>query len=325
MSKRGWLLFVALGIIWGLPYLLIRVAVREVSPAFLVFVRTGGGALLMAPLFARRGVLAPLLRHWKPIVIYSVVEIAIPWWLLFSAEKKVSSSVSGLLVSLVPIASAIIARVTGSERIGARRLAGLALGIAGAAALVGFGMGGSSLLATSSFLVIVTGYALGPWVLSRHLSDLPGPTVVLASLVLCALIYLPLAATSLPVHPLSAEVVLSMVGLTAVCTVLAFISFFALIQEVGAMRATVVTYVNPAVAVLLGVSLLGESFGPWRAAGFVTVLGGSFLATRPGKVRPTEMPLAEVTGAEVTGAELAAAEGAAVPGGRLSGRGVDRA
>ena len=113
MSRRGWLFFLALGAIWGLPYLLIRISVREVSPAFLVFVRTGGGALLLAPFVVRRGALRPLLAHWKPLVAYSVAEIAIPWWLLFTAEKRVTSSLAGLLVAAVPIAGAVIARVKG--------------------------------------------------------------------------------------------------------------------------------------------------------------------------------------------------------------------
>lgn len=162
MSRRGWLFFLALGAIWGLPYLLIRISVREVSPAFLVFVRTGGGALLLAPFVVRRGALRPLLAHWKPLVAYSVAEIAIPWWLLFTAEKRVTSSLAGLLVAAVPIAGAVIARVKGTDHLDRRRVAGLALGMAGVGGLVGFGVGRSSLLAASSFLIIVTGYALGP-------------------------------------------------------------------------------------------------------------------------------------------------------------------
>lgn len=280
MSRRGWVLFIALGIIWGVPYLLIRVAVREVSPAFLVFVRTGGGALLLLPLVVRRGALPPLLARWRPLLLYSFVEIGMTWWLLSSAEKKVASSLAGLLVAAVPIAGAIIGRLTGTDRLDRRRLGGLAVGLAGVAALVGFDVRGSSLLAASSFLVVVTGYALGPWVLARYLSELPGASVVAASLVLCAVAYAPVAILQRPEHALSASVVLSLIGLTLLCTAVAFMVFFALIREVGPVRATVVTYLNPAVAVLLGVAVLGESFGLATAAGFVLILGGSFLATR---------------------------------------------
>jgi drug/metabolite transporter (DMT)-like permease len=288
LTRRGWWLFVVLGVIWGLPYLLIRVSVREVSPGFLVFVRTAGGALLLAPFAARQGSLRPVLDRWRPVVAYTLIEVAVPWWFLFTAEKKVASSLAGLLVAAVPIAGAVIARASGSDHLDARRLAGLGLGIVGVAALVGFGVGRSDLLAASSFLMVVTGYALGPWLLGRYLSGLPGVQVIASSLVLCALVYLPFAVLDWPDRSLSASVVLSMAGLTALCTAVAFIVFFALIGEVGPMRATVVTYLNPAVAVLLGVTVLGESFGWVTGTGFVAVLGGSFLATRP--LRPAHDP-----------------------------------
>jgi drug/metabolite transporter (DMT)-like permease len=281
MSRRGWVLFIAMGVIWGLPYLLIRVSVRDVSPAFLVLVRTGGGAVLLSPFAVRRGALAPLLEHWKPLVAYTIAELGVPWWLLSSAERKVSSSLAGLLVAAVPMAGAAIARVTGSDRLDRRRAAGLLLGLAGVGALVGFDVGRSNLLAISSFALVVTGYALGPWILSRRLSSVPGPSVVAASLVLCAIVYAPLAIVQRPTAALPASVLASLVGLTVVCTAVAFITFFALIAEVGPMRATVITYINPAVAVVLGVAVLGEKFGPVTAAGFAAVLGGSVLATRP--------------------------------------------
>ncbi len=320
MTRRGWLLFAALGLIWGIPYLLIRVSVREVSPGFLVFVRTAGGALLLAPLVLREnrsragGPGGPawrsLARHWKPLVVYTAVEIGAPWWLLFDAEKKVTSSLAGLLVAAVPIAGALIARVAGTDHLDRRRLAGLGLGIVGVASLVGFDVGGSDWLAASSFLVVVAGYALGPWILGRHLSDLPGVSVVAASLALCALAYTPFAVLQWPARPVSAGAVWSMAGLTVLCTAVAFTTMFALVGEVGAMRATVVTYLNPAVAVVLGVSVLGEHFGPASAVGFLLVLAGSFLATRP--LRSGAPPLSTVEG------RLVGAEAVEVPGGRGS-------
>jgi drug/metabolite transporter (DMT)-like permease len=305
VSRRGWALFLALGVIWGLPYLLIRVAVRDVSPAFLVFVRTAGGALLLAPFAAHTGIFGRVLKFWKPLVIYTVAEIAVPWWFLSTAEKRVTSSLSGLLVSAVPLAGAVIARVTRTDRIDRRRAAGLVLGVAGVAALVGFDVGGGDLLAVSSFLVIITGYALGPWILSRYFPDLPGILVVEGSLVLAAVIYAPVAVWQRPAHFPPADVVASLVGLTLACTAVAFVAFFALIKDVGPMRATVVTYLNPAVAVVLGVAVLGEHFGPATGAGFVLVLAGSFLATRPLQERaaaPATVRVA-VAEAQASGAE----------------------
>lgn len=280
MTRRGWALFIAVGVIWGLPYLLIRVSMREVSPAFLVLVRTGGGALLLAPFAARRGALRGVLARWKALVALTLVELAVPWWFLFDAEKKLPSSLAGLLVAAVPIASAAIALVTGTDRLDRRRATGLAVGLAGVAALVGFDVSSADIWAAASLLFVAVGYALGPWVIGRHLSDLPGPSVMTASLALCAIVYAPLGIIERPEHALSASVLASIVGLAVVCTAVAFVAFFALVAEVGPMRSTVVTYLNPAVAVLLGVIVLGEPFGLATAAGFVLVLGGSFLATR---------------------------------------------
>jgi drug/metabolite transporter (DMT)-like permease len=268
-----------------------------VTPAFLVFVRTGGGALLLAPFVVRRGALGPLLARWKALVVLALTELAVPWFFLFNAEKKITSSLAGLLVAAVPIAGAVIARVTGTDRLDRRRAAGLILGVAGVAALVGFDVGGSDLFAASSLLLVVVGYAFGPWVLARYLSDLPGPSVITASLALCAILYAPAAIIQRPQHALSASVLASMVGLMVVCTAVGLVAFFALIGEVGPMRSTVVTYVNPAVAVLLGVTVLGEPFGAATAVGFVLVLVGSYLATRPLVAAPASVPAAGPAGA----------------------------
>lgn len=290
MSRRGWLLFVALGVIWGLPYLLIKVAVREVSPTLLVLMRTGGGAVLLVPVAAARHALRPLLTHWRALLAYTTAELGIPWYLLFTAERRLSSSLSALIVAAVPLAGAILARATGTDHLDARRLTGLLIGFGGVGVLVGVDVGRSDLLAALSLGGVAAGYALGPWILSHHLSDLPAIGVVAGSLTLCAVVYSPLAAFALPSGQLSASVVWSVIGLTLVCTVLAFLAFFALVAEVGPMRATIITYVNPAVAVLLGVSILGEGFGPATGAGFVLILAGCFLATRHS---PVPAPVAE--------------------------------
>jgi DNA repair photolyase/drug/metabolite transporter (DMT)-like permease len=279
VSRRGLVLFVALGIIWGLPYLLIKVAVREVSPAFLVLVRTGGGALILLPLALRTGSLRPVLARWRALCAFTVVEIVVPWYALFNAERRLSSSLSGLLVATVPLVGALLALATGSDRLDRRRAAGLALGFLGVASLVGFDVGRSDLGSALSIGLVAAGYAGGPWIISHYLADLPRLGVVAASLSLCALLSAPLALLELPSRPLSPEVVASMATLTVVCTALAFVLMFLLVDEVGAMRATVVTYVNPAVAVLLGVTILGERFGVSTAAGFALIIAGSMLAT----------------------------------------------
>jgi drug/metabolite transporter (DMT)-like permease len=280
MTRRGWLLFLAVGVIWGLPYLLIRVSVREVSPALLVLLRTGGGAILLGPIAAARGQLRPVLAHWRPVLVFTLVEMGVPWFLLFHAEEKLSSSLSGLLIAAVPLVSALLAWATGSERLDLRRVIGLLVGFGGVASLVGFAVRSDDLASALSLGVVACGYALGPWVLARYLSDLPAVGVIAASLIACAVVYAPIAAFELPHRGLTGSVIGSIVGLTVVCTAAAFLLFFALIAEVGATRATVITYVNPAIAVVLGVTILNEHFGVATGVGFALILAGCLLATR---------------------------------------------
>jgi drug/metabolite transporter (DMT)-like permease len=291
MSRRGLLMFGALCVIWGIPYLLIRVAVRELSPAFLVFARTAVGALLLLPLAARRGELRVLLPHWRPVLLFTVVEIGVPWLLLSRAEERLSSSLTGLLIAAVPLVAAGASAAMGSRhRLEGRSWLGLLVGILGVAALVGLDFGRVGLVPLAEILVVVVGYTSGPIVLSRSLSDLPSLGVIAASLTVAAVVYAPVAALQVPKR-LHLDVILSVVGLGVVCTALAFLIFFALIAEVGPVRATVITYVNPAVAAVLGVTLLGERFTAGMGVGFALVLAGSVLATgRPPPQRPVLTP-----------------------------------
>jgi len=307
MTRRGWVLFVAMGIIWGLPYLLIKVSVREVSPALLVLLRTGGGAVLLLPIAAVRGAIRPVLKRWRPLVMYTAVELGVPWFLLFRAEERLSSSLSGLLIAAVPLAGALLAWLTGSDRLDRRRLLGLAAGFGGVALLVGFAVGRSDLWAAASLGGVVIGYALGPWILARHLSDAPPLGVVAGSLVLCAVVYAPIALLQPLPRMWTSSVVESVATLTLVCTVAAFLLFFALIGEVGPMRATVITYVNPAVAVLLGVTVLGEKVGVATVAGFLLILVGCFLATAHVRPKDSAGPV------DITASDVATPQAATEP------------
>ena len=294
MSRRGWLLFVAMCIVWGVPYLLIRVAVRDFSPASVVFFRTAVGALVLLPVAARRGDLPAVFRRWRPLVLYTVIEVTLPWWLLTSAEQHLSSALAGLLVAAVPLFGVALSRLVGTgEVFDGTRLVGLLLGLAGVAALVGLQIGDVKGWAIVAVLLTALGYAAGPLVLSRSLADLPAVGVVAASLLLSAAVWAAPAAVSFPTRA-SGEVVASVLALSLVCTSAAFLVFFALIAEVGPTRATVFTYVNPAVAILLGVAVLGESFTIGMAIGFPLVILGSILATRAADGRPTPALLADV-------------------------------
>jgi drug/metabolite transporter (DMT)-like permease len=280
MSRRGWLLFTALGVIWGVPYLLIRISVREVAPSTLVFFRTAPVALILLPVAAYRGQIPELLRRWRPLLLYTAVEIMVPWLMLFKAEERLSSSLAGLLVAAVPLVGALVARLAGDEDSFDRlQVGGLLLGLGGVALLVGIDVRGATAWPIAALAAPAIGYAIGPRILNRYLSDLPGLGVVAASLAITAIFYMPFALSNLPAH-LSTEVTASLITLALVPTLIGFLVFFALINEVGPVRMTVVTYINPAVAIVLGVVLLGEPFTLGLGLGFPLVIAGSVLATR---------------------------------------------
>ncbi|HSR25742.1 MAG TPA: EamA family transporter [Candidatus Eisenbacteria bacterium] len=281
MNRRGWALFAAMALVWGIPYLLIKVAVGDLSPTSLVFVRTVIGALLLVPLAAARGSLGPLRPHWKAVLAYTVIEVTVPWLLLANAERHLSSSLTGLLVAAVPLIGAVLGLLVGDDdRLDVRRGAGLVVGFAGVAALLGLDLSGVDVGGVVQVLLVATCYAIGPMIVARRLSGVPALGVVTASLALTAVVYAPLGVAQLPRALPSAQVVASVGILGAVCTALAFLLFFALIAEVGPLRAQAITYVNPAVALALGVALLGEPFTVGAVVGFLLILIGLVLATR---------------------------------------------
>jgi drug/metabolite transporter (DMT)-like permease len=295
VPRRALLLFLALGVAWGIPYLLIKVAVDEVSPAQLVLARTGLAALILLPIAIAKGALRPLVPHWRWMLVFVVVEIAVPWVLLGSAETRLPSSTTGLLIAAVPLAGLAIAFATGrAERLAPQAWVGLGLGIVGVAALVGLDVGGSDLGAVAEVGVVVVGYAAGPAILSRPLSGLPGIGIMASALTLTALAYVPIVLlTDGPPGALpSGRVVWSIVALAVVCTAAAFMLLFALVQEVCPVRATTITYVNPAVAVVAGALVLDEPVTVWTVLGFALVVSGSFLVNRGG--RPRLPPAVEI-------------------------------
>ena len=291
MSRRGLLLFAAMGVIWGIPYLLIRVAVGEITPAVLVFGRTLIGSVILLPIVLARGGLRGIGFKWIPLLAYAICEVAIPQFFLSSAEQRISSSLAGLLVACVPLVGTVIAPLFGNrDRVGLAGIGGLVLGMAGVAAIVGLDFQARDPIALAQMAVVVVGYALGPAIVARYLQGLPSMTVNGLSLAACALAYTPLAVMQWPRAVPAPEVLASVGVLGVVCTALAFLLFFSLIREVGPVRATVITYINPAVAAVAGIAILGERFTLGMGVGFVLVLAGSFLATRPVTATRTRSP-----------------------------------
>jgi drug/metabolite transporter (DMT)-like permease len=286
LSKRGWLLFTAMGVIWGIPYLLIKVADEGVSVPVLVCTRTALGSLLLLPAAVRGGYLPALRGHIGWLAAFTLTEIVGPFALLSSAEKHLASSTTGLLVAAVPIFAALLAWLTrGGDQLTAIRWAGLAIGLGGVAVLAGPSAGHGDTLPVIEVLLTALGYALGPLIANRKLADLPPVAVNTVCLGATAVIYAPFAALTWPHSLPSVQVLLALAALGVICTATAFLVFFRLIAEVGPARATVITYVNPAIAVALGVIVLNERLTPAIGIAFVLILGGSILATRPGSAR----------------------------------------
>jgi drug/metabolite transporter (DMT)-like permease len=283
VTRRGILLFVALGIAWGIPYLFIKVAVAELDPAMLVLARAGLAAVLLLPLALVRREVLSVLRRWKPLLAYTVVEIIVPWYFLSSAEQRLPSSTAGLLIAAVPLAGVGVAFALGRpEKLSALNWLGIAAGMLGVAALVGLDVAGSDLIAVAEVAVVVVGYALGPAILARWMSDLPGVGIVAVSLAITAVVYVPvvLLTGTWPTAMPSAQVLWAIVVLAVVCSALAFLLMVALVAEIGPVKATAITYVNPAVAILAGVLVLGERVTVWTVLGFALVLAGSYLVTK---------------------------------------------
>jgi drug/metabolite transporter (DMT)-like permease len=281
MTRRALVLFGLMSLIWGIPYLFIRVAVAEVSPATLVFARTAIAALILLPIALLRGDLRPVLRRWRWVAAFAAVEIGLPWVLLGSAEQHVTSSLAGLLVAGVPLVGTIVAAATrGRDRVSRITLLGLLVGLIGVAAIVGESVHASNTTALLEMALVVIGYAVGPAILSRRLGGLPSVGVMALSLSLCALVYAPIAAAQRPEVVPSTSALGAIAILAVVCTAIAFVLFSALIEEIGPVRATVITYVNPAVAALLGVVVQKDPFTVPMGIGFGLVILGSALATQ---------------------------------------------
>lgn len=278
MTRKGWILLLALGVIWGVPYLLIRIAVADYHPVFVAFGRAVVGAAILIPLAARRGVLSAGFRNIGWVALYTVFELSGPWVLIGYAETHVASSTAGLIIALTPTLAAALAMIGSSHALSIKRVLGLVAGLAGVAALMGFDGGQPHWPAFAALALAAVGYAAGPLVVARKLAGHDATGVVAASLVLAAIFYLPAVPSQWP-SAVSLPATASIVALGALCTAFAFTLMFILIKEVGAARSTLVAYINPAVAVLLGVLVLDEPFSLGTVLGFALIAVGTFLAT----------------------------------------------
>jgi drug/metabolite transporter (DMT)-like permease len=310
VSARGWALFAAVSVIWGMPYLFIKIAVDEISPSLVAWSRLTLAAAVLLPVAWKLGALRGLRERWRILTVFAAVEMAVPWPLLGFGEVHISSSLAAILVATVPLFVALIAtRFDHSERPTATRLVGMLIGLAGVVALVGIDVGGKGdeLLGALAVLCVALLYAIGPMIVKRRLSDVDPLGPVAASLGIAALLVTPFALASLPDSVPSADTFASIAVLGLLCSALAFLLFFRLIAEVGPAKATVITYINPVVALALGVAVLDESITTGVVVGLLLILAGSWLST-DGRLPPGLAALAE------RARSRAAARGSEAPG-----------
>jgi drug/metabolite transporter (DMT)-like permease len=296
MSTKAWTAFAAVSVLWGVPYLLIKVAVDDgAPPIFLAWVRIVIGAAVLLALAWRAGTFKSLAGRWRWLAIFALVEVTLPFPLIAAGEQHVSSSLAAILIAATPLFVAILAlRFDATERANGARLAGLVIGLLGVVALVGIDVAGRTdeLFGATAIMVAALCYAIGPMILKRKLADLD-PVAAMGGTLALAAAYLTLPALLDPPSRIpSAEGVGALLALGFLCTALGLYFFFTLIAEVGAGRALVVTYINPVIAVALGMVLLGERPGAGAVLGLVLILAGSWLSTLPEKARRAETPAA---------------------------------
>ena len=287
MSRKGLLLFLIAGTAWGLPYLFIRIAVEDFSTWTIVFSRVVVGAAVLIPIAIYRKALLPALKAWKYVLAYAALEMIGPWFLITEAERVISSGLAGLLVATVPFFGLLIGIFYQKDKSlkHPKTLAGLAIGFIGVILLVGIDAfnGHVSLPHVGMIILAAIGYSVAPVIIATKIPEVSGVAVNGLAMAIVAVVYAVPAMLSLPneiaANP-PAESWLSILGLGVVCSAIAFVAFFRLVREIGSARATLVTYMNMAVAVILGIILLAEPITTGILIGMPLVVVGSVLATR---------------------------------------------
>jgi drug/metabolite transporter (DMT)-like permease len=291
MSRRGWLLFITTGLLWGVPYLFIKVAVDPdggFSPAIVVCLRTAIGAAILIPWAIRQKTLMDAFRGIRYVAPYAVLEMIGPWILIGTAEQKISSGLAGLLVASVPIWATIFASLKGDKTVWQRkRLFGIAIGFVGLILVVGIESikGGSDPLSIVMVLVASIAYAYAVMFVQSGLPGVSGVAINGVAMLITAIFYLPFTVVQWPTHHINQSAIWSIVALGIFSSGIAFAIFFVLVDIIGVARASLVTYLNTAFAVVLGVIILGEPITTGIIIGLPLVLFGSYLASRKSETK----------------------------------------
>lgn len=283
MTRRGWGLFALVGALWGVPYLFMKVAVEELSTPLIVFARVLIGALVLIPLAFYMKTLTPALKYWRYILLYAVLEMVIPWSLITSSQRDLSSGVVALLVATVPIWATFFAHYSGDTTAAHRtRIFGIAIGLLGIALIVGIESLNdvANIIALFSVLVAAFSYAWAVNMITSKAPDASGIAINGIAMAISTAIFAPFALTNLPKSTPSSDAILATIGLGVLCTAIAFWIFFKVLDEIGPARASLVVYPNTAIAVVLGIILLDEKLTLAIAIGLPLVLVGSYYASR---------------------------------------------
>ncbi len=286
MSRRSWFLFILVGFLWGIPYLFIKIAVdpdNGFSPAAVVCLRTAIGAAILIPLAIRQGQLGAAIRGIKYVAPYALLEMIGPWILIGTAEQKISSGLAGLLIASVPIWATIFASMRGDKTVWHHtRLLGIVVGFVGLIAVVGFESikGSSDPISIAMVLVAAIGYSYAVMMVQGALPHVSGIAINAVAMAITAIFYLPLTVIQWPTHQISSDAINAIIGLGVLSTGAAFVAFFTLSAIIGVARGSLVTYLNTAFAVVLGVIILDEPFTTGMALGLPLVLIGSYFASR---------------------------------------------
>ncbi len=291
MSRKGFLLFIAASLAWGVPYFFIRIAAEEFSPSMIIFARTILGAIVLIPLAIKRNSLRPALKAWKYVLAFAVIEMVIPWWMLTTAQSgnpvHISSGLAGLLIGTVPFFSLFLGYFYMGDKsvFHPKTIFGLVTGFIGLFLLVGIDafQGHVDPFWVGVVIIGAIGYAIAPTIVAKHAGKVPSEGVISISMVMVAIVYA-IPAFSQPFQPGVVEATtdgwIALVVLGVVCSAIAFVVFFALIKEIGSTRATLITYPNTLIAILLGVLFLQEPLTPGMMVGIPLVILGSYFATR---------------------------------------------
>lgn len=275
--------FVGLCVVWGIPYLFVKLAVQEVPPVDVALSEEALGAAILLPVAWRHGAFRSLRGHGWALGAFALTQMVVPSTMISVGERWVSSSLAGILVATVPLLVLGVAPLFGlREPLDARRLLGLVIGFGGVVALLGIDpvAGTKGWVGVACLLVAALSYATAPVIAQRHLAGVNGLAAAAFSSLIATLVLLPPALLSVPATVPSATALVSIVGLGALCSACGLWLFLWLVAAAGAARAALVTYINPAVASLLGVALLHERFGAGAAVGLMLILLGSWWASQ---------------------------------------------